>query len=122
MEVQYFLSSDAMYIVQCACIVFPLSGSRMILIVLPDFHVKILHIKEHSVCDLTVTQIFAWILWLESCMASMKNNILHAFSCITHGKENLNHLSPCTVWPSKQILYKCSLHAWDCWGIKIKVT
>ena len=34
---EYFLSSDALYIVQCERIVFPLFGSCLIPVVLPDF-------------------------------------------------------------------------------------
>ena len=42
--------------VHCTCIVFPLLGVRtcVIPIILPNFHMKIPHTKEHSTCEFTV--------------------------------------------------------------------
>ena len=92
MELQCFLSADALYIVQCECRVFPLFTSHMLPIVLPDYRENSMHKSTFhasiycfpNICVYTVDNKH------ESCMACMKSNIFHAVSPITHVNENLN--------------------------------
>ena len=101
-----FFSSDALYIVHCACVIFPLFGLYVIPIILSNFHVKIRHTKENSTHKRTF---HVWMylypnicmdtagITRDSCMTSVKNNIFRLLSPIMRRKENSDCQSTCTI-------------------------